>query len=584
MASTVGGAVPRSVVASERSPLLRSSSSSSSLASAVPRPAPPPRLPLRVLAAVLVGLYLGVFLSALDSTIVATILTRIGSDFERSNGASLSRTGRGRGVLPLYGRLSDVFGRRRALLTALSIFLVGSAFCGLSPSLLSLIASRALAGLGGGGVLTCVSIVMTDLVPLRDRGRFQGYTNAVFGSAAMLGAPLGGWLADAAGWRYAFWINLPIGLAAAVTVAYFLRPPYYLRDTDEAAAAGVNGASVWERVLSVDYAGCVLLVAGMTALVLALTWAGNELEWSDPTILALLAAAAALIAAFVFVEARVASQPIMPMRLMLQRTPAACYAMNFFSSMAALSTVFLIPLWFQVVIGTSTAESGSYIVPKIVSSSLGSITSGIYMGRTGSYRRITQMAAVGMYILEIAVDGFSFGTILTSTLIGMLAAIARTDIAVGSAMSYLFRATGSVFGVALSQSALQAVLKARLEATLGQRGPAGRAAADLARHAAADLRAVLPPEFLPDAIAAYEDAIRAAFAVCLACAAVSLLASLAVQDYDLGASAADQPASSSSSSAAAPRLPARHRDRYGAVVGGEDSRTLHARTEAANEP
>ncbi|KAI9330020.1 major facilitator superfamily domain-containing protein [Zopfochytrium polystomum] len=520
---------------------------------------------------------MGIFLAALDATIVATIFTRIGSDFERSNDVSWVATSymlTTTAFQPLYGRLSDVFGRKPVLIFALTTFLIGSAFCGMAPSMPLFIFSRAFAGVGGGGILTTTSIIMTDLVPLRDRGRFQGYGNAVFGSASMVGAPLGGWLADNVGWRWAFWVNLPVGGLAMLLITVFLKDysgraakkpsaapasssPSTTTTTATTAATAAAAApaaplSIGDKLRRIDYAGCVTLVVSMTLLVLGLSLGGNERTWDDPLVVGSLCVGAAFLAAFVFVEGRLAAEPIMPLRILAQRTPAACYWTNFFSSMTSLASVFLIPLWFQVVLGNSAAQSGAYLVPKVVSSSLGSITSGVVMGRTGKYLTMTHLGLLVMavapllfivrwneststieYLFEIFIDGFSFGLILTTTLIAMLAALPSSDVAVGSAMSYLFRATGTVLGVSLSQSVFQAALAGELERRLGGRGEDARRAIEAARRAAADVRKTVPKEFLGDVVDSYRWAIKAGFAVCAACAVASLIGGLWIKKHEL---------------------------------------------------
>ncbi|KAI8615236.1 major facilitator superfamily domain-containing protein [Chytriomyces sp. MP71] len=481
---------------------------------------------------------MGIFLAALDGTIVATVFGRIGTEFGRSNSGSwiatsymLSTTA----FQPLYGRFSDTFGRRTATLFALGVFLVGSALCGFATDLWSLVAARALAGIGGGGILTCASIIMTDIVPLRDRGMWQGYGNAIYASAAMIGAPLGGWLADTWSWRWAFWVNLPVGFFPLAVVALAIGN-YNL----------VNDGCGWhEKVKRIDFAGVVSLVLGVTALVLALSLGGNEREWSDPVVYSSLFAGVILLLAFLAIEHWVATEPILPLRILFLRTPAACYWICMFSSVSALSIVFLIPLWFQVIQGQTAAESGVYLIPKIVASASGSILSGVLMKRSGKYVLLTRVSLLGMILSEVimlttwtsttpdwqvlpvvAVDGFGYGVALTTTLTAMLSFLPAGEMGVGTAVSYLFRSVGSVLGIALSQGVLQALLKVELERRIG--GEPG--VIELARKNAASLREVIPQPFLGDVLGAYEVALKGAFAVCLLFAVVGYLGAFWMQE------------------------------------------------------
>jgi MFS family permease len=452
--------------------------------------------------------------------------------------------------------------------------------CGSAPNLSLLVAARFIAGVGGGGILTCASIIMSDLVSLRERGKYQGMGNAVFGSASMVGAPLGGLLADTVGWRWGFWVNLPVGLAAVMTIIWVMEdysvdtacslPNNNYADGTESTSHGsvansspslmessvpvetVSKSTVYHKLKRIDYGGILTLVLGMTGLVLGLTLGGNELDWDDTTVLGSIISGVLLLCAFVYVESYVAVQPIMPISIIRCQTPAACYWINFFSSMTALSSVFLIPLWFQVVIGYSAAQSGAYLVPKIVASSIGSIASGVYMSRTGRYRGLTWICQIFMivspafiswrwseitpqweYVIYIVLDGFGFGSILTTTLVAMLASIPRDDIAVASAMSYLFRAAGAVFGVALSQSSLQAVLKWSLERRLAGKGAEADAVIELARKAAASVRDTVPVEYLGDVVGAYSEAIRFGFLVCFGSAVVSIVGGMWMGQHEL---------------------------------------------------
>ncbi|KAJ3413558.1 hypothetical protein HDV05_007859 [Chytridiales sp. JEL 0842] len=442
---------------------------------------------------------------------------------------------------PMYGRLSDIFGRKSTMLFALVVFLLGSGLCGVADSLTFMNISRAIAGIGGGGIFTCSSIMFSDLVSLRERGRIQGFGNAAFGLGSMIGAPLGGWLSDTLNWRWAFWINLPLGLAPLFIIT-FMVSDYNLK----------KDVSIIQKLKQVDYLGIMALASSMCGIVLALSLGGNELPWTDPVVVGSLAGGFLLLGVFVLIESKVAAQPVMPLEILKERTPMSAYLVNFFSSMSALSSVFLVPLWFQALFGQSATQSGLYLIPKIVSSSFGSIMSGYFMARTGTYLGLTWFSCFCMVLAEglilglwgpnskeieyagfLIIDGFGFGSMLTTTLVSMLAALPVKHVAVGSAVSYLFRSTGSVLGVAISQATLQAVLKTRLESTV--KGPDAAKIIDVARRSVTEMWTVLPRETLEKfVVPAYQDALRAGFIVCLTCSSLAFLASLGQYDQQKG--------------------------------------------------
>ncbi|KAJ3285989.1 hypothetical protein HDU76_008042, partial [Blyttiomyces sp. JEL0837] len=428
----------------------------------------------------------------------------------------------------------------------------------MAPTLLTLIISRAIAGMGGGGILTCSSIIMSDLVSLRERGRYQGIGNAVFGTASMIGAPLGGFLADQLSWRWAFWVNLPVGVLPVVLILCLLEDYNVKRSKQAQSEEGgevvgeVEKTSLWVRLKRIDIYGSLGLIFGMTSLAGALSVGGNAVEGGDWRVWSGLGVGVVGLVGFVCIEKWVASEPIMPISILMKQTPAACYWVNLCSSMAALSSVFLVPLWFQVLLGQSATQSGAYLIPKICSSSIGSITAGIYMEKTASYQSFTRLCLFMMfvsevlmvvrwgpateqweYLLYLSVDGFSFGAILTTVLIAMLAAVSREDLAVSSAMSYLFRSTGSVLGIAISQATLQSVLKTTLESSFTD--PELYWIIDLARKSVSNLRnGQIPEVYLKVVVDAYLAALRAGFAVCAGFSLLSLLGGLGIQRLELG--------------------------------------------------
>jgi MFS family permease len=263
---------------------------------------------------------------------------------------------------PLYGKLSDVFGRKQCLLLAYLIFGIGSTLCGLARNIGELIAARAFAGMGGGGINVVISILLSDIVTLRERGQWQGYVNVIYALGASAGAPLGGLLADSIGWRWAFIAQGPLCVAAFVAVALVLELPEQDR-------------SGWrEKILKVDFLGAAVLIVAIFGLLVGLD-RGSNVSWGSPYAIAGLCATP-LFVVFVLVEMYVAGNPFAPGRIILNRSLFACYLCNFFSFSGWLASLFFIPLYWQVIGDYSAAHAGLLLVPSICCGVSGSLIGG----------------------------------------------------------------------------------------------------------------------------------------------------------------------------------------------------------------
>jgi MFS family permease len=271
---------------------------------------------------------------------------------------------------PLYGKLSDIFGRKPCLLFAYSIFGLGCLFCGISKNMNQLILSRAFAGIGGGGMTTVVSILLSDAVPLRERGTWQGYINVIYATGAAIGAPLGGILSDSIGWRVAFYGQAPLCLLAFITVSFALKMPK-------------KDDSHWkEKLRRVDFIGALVLLLAVVTLLIGMD-RGSNLSWNDRITLGCVAASIALFILFVIVEMYVASEPFAPGHIIFERSLFAAYLCNFFAFGGWLAALFFIPLYFQAVDGLTAMQAGLTLVPSIVCGVSGSLFAGFYMQRTG---------------------------------------------------------------------------------------------------------------------------------------------------------------------------------------------------------
>lgn len=421
------------------------------------------------LAITITAIALGSFLAAFDLTVVAAIYPTIGGSFNALNQASYIATAyllANTALQPLYGRLSDIYGRKNCLLFANAVFLLGTIGCCLAPNLWVLVLSRGIAGLGGGGLNVVGVVILSDLVPVRERGIYQGIMNLVFGTGSALGAPLGGLLSDAFGWRLAFVIQVPV-----IFISLFMVKTFIKLEAPE---------STGSRCKRIDFYGSITLVLGVSFMICGLNIGGNLRSWKSPLPLALMAAAFVLIAAFVYIEAHHANEPIMPMRLMTARTPALTNFINFFSSAGYFILIFNLPLFYRAVINLSAADAGKRLIPAALGGSIGSLSFGLIMNKTGRYRIYMNLAAgilvvapVLAYTLEadraiwaqylfFVPGGFGFGALLTTTLIALLSAIKPDEMASATGTSYLFRSTGSIVGISASNNVLNALLADRL--------------------------------------------------------------------------------------------------------------------------
>ncbi|KAK5013550.1 major facilitator superfamily domain-containing protein [Cryomyces antarcticus] len=435
---------------------------------------------------ILPALAIGIFLSAADQTIIVSSYGRIGSELKALNNTSWIATAYFLTLTsfqPLYGKLSDIFTRKSCLLFAYLVFGLGCLFCGLARNMNELIAARAFAGIGGGGMTTVVSILLSDTVPLRERGKWQGYVNIIYATGAGVGAPLGGILADYIGWRWAFLFQAPLCLVAFLAVSLILKLP-------------ARDQSNWKAKLRrIDFLGAAILIAAVFTLLLGLD-RGSNVSWRDKVTLIALCTSLPLFAIFVGVEMKVAAEPFAPGHIIFERTLFACYLCNFFSFCGWLAALFYIPLFFQAVDGLSATQAGVRLIPGIICGVSGSLFAGFYMQRTARYYWLTVIAysclVIGMttiflfsgiianstlgMITGMCVCGFSNGIGVTTSLIALIANSSHEDQAVATACSYLFRSLGSVFGVSLSATVANATLRSSLADALGS----GTAAADIA--------------------------------------------------------------------------------------------------------
>ena len=343
-----------------------------------------PRFTRRETILTMVGVLMVMLLASLDQTIVSTALPRVIADlqgFDRYTWVSTAYLLTSTVTVPIYGKLSDLFGRKPIFLIGIVLFLAGSALSGASQDMNQLIAFRAFQGLGAGALMPIAIAVVGDLFTPRERGKWQGVTGAVWGLSAILGPTLGGWITQYSSWRWVFYVNLPVGIAAML-VLIFLMP---------------NLRGKVQKV-SIDYIGAALLVLGTVPLLLGFTWAGTQYAWNSPQIIGLFAGSVIVLAGFVIYEAmleRRGGQPIIEPSLFKNRIFTVSALVTAIFGMGLFGSIFFIPLFVQGVVGSSATNSGLILTPLMLTSIVGSIVSGQLVSRLGKYK---WLAILGMLI------------------------------------------------------------------------------------------------------------------------------------------------------------------------------------------
>jgi EmrB/QacA subfamily drug resistance transporter len=465
------------------------------------------------------ALLLVLFVASLDQTIVSTALPTIVAELGGIEHLSWVVTAyllASTVVGPVYGKLGDMYGRKRVLQAALVLFLVGSALCGLAGNMLELIIFRAVQGLGGGGLIVVSMAVVGDIVAPRERGRYQGLFGGVLGVAVVAGPLLGGFFVDNLSWRWIFYINLPLGLLALAVISSVLQ-----------------SRQVTERC-QIDWLGTLVLAAGLSAVILYASLGGTSYAWDAPWMLATISAGVVLLALFPLVEAR-AAEPIVPLELFRNATFRTTSAISFMIGVALFGSVTFIPLYLQLVKGHSATASGLLLTPAMLGVLVTSTASGYLISRYGSYRRFpragTALAAVALYLLStlepetptwvaglyMLLLGLGLGLVMQVLVLAAQNAVDYRLLGVATSGVTLFRQVGGSVGVA----AFGAIFANRLGQELADRLPPGVRAPTDANPAAI--------EQLPGAInAIYTAAVAAALHPVFQSAAAVMVVAFAV--------------------------------------------------------
>ncbi len=429
------------------------------------RPAGPPSdgaLSHRQILTILSGLVLGMFLAALDQTIVSTAIKTIGNDLNDLSAQAWVTTAfliTSTIAAPLFGKLSDIYGRKRLFMLSIVIFVVGSALCGLAQSMYELAVFRAFQGIGAGGIMPLALAVIGDIIPPRERARYQGYMMAVFASASVLGPVLGGLFSGAdsflgaAGWRWIFYINVPIAAFALVVIAKVLHLDHVRRER------------------RIDWWGSALLAVGLVPL-LVVAEQGQGWGWASIDSFACYLIGAAGLVLFVLVQHRMGDDALLPLRLFRNSTFSVASAQVTIIGMAMFGGMSVIPLYLQIVKGASPTKSGLLLLPLVAGLMLASLGAGQLIARTGRYKIFPVVGSILMVIgmgvmitigadtplwqtdIYMAVFGIGLGLNMQSLVLAMQNAVPAQDMGVASAASTFFRSVGGTLGTAIFLSIL----------------------------------------------------------------------------------------------------------------------------------
>ncbi|WP_128803165.1 MULTISPECIES: MDR family MFS transporter [unclassified Streptomyces] len=458
------------------------------------------------------ALLLGLLLAALDQTIVATALPTIVSDLGGLEHLSWVVTAyllASTAATPLWGKLGDQYGRKRLFQTAIVLFLIGSALCGVAQSMPQLIAFRAVQGLGGGGLIVLSMAIVGDVVSPRERGRYQGLFGAVFGATSVLGPLLGGLFTEHLSWRWVFYINLPVGAIALAVIATALHIPR--KSTRHV----------------IDYLGTLLIASVATCLILVASLGGTTWDWGSAQIIGLIVLGVVLVVAFVAVE-RKAAEPVLPLKLFRIRTFTLSAVISFIIGFAMFGAMTYLPTFLQVVQGVTPTMSGVHMLPMVFGMLLSSTGSGQIVSRTGRWKVFpiagTAITAIGLLLLyrldensstavmsvDFFVFGLGLGLVMQVLVLIVQNAVSYEDLGVATSGATFFRSIGASFGVAVFGTVFASRLTDRLsDAFSGRRLPPGVTADALK----SDPRGIgsLPPALRPAALHAYASSITDVF-------------------------------------------------------------------------
>ncbi|KAI1132314.1 MFS general substrate transporter [Nemania abortiva] len=479
---------------------------------------------------IMISIFLGLFLVALDRTIIGTATPQITQEFHSLGdigwyGSAYQLTTAASQLL--FGRVYKFYEIKRTFLITVALFEIGSVLCGAAPNSIVFIVGRAIAGLGGAGIFSGVTIIMIGMVPLRKRPMFQGLFGTIFGLASVLGPLVGGALTDAASWRWCFYINLPIGAVAAICLIFILKPSRYPHPP----------ATMWEHIRRLDPLGTFFFVPSIVTLLIALQWGGSTYAWSSWRIILLLVLFAILFIAFAAVQVLMPKTATVPVRIISKRSILAATVFMFALAGSFLMAIYYLPLWFQVVKGATATQSGIYTLPFVLSLVVASTLSGAFTQKVGYYVPAMiaspSLLAIGQGLMSTftvnvssshwigfqVIAGFGLGLGMQASSLAAQAVLPMPDVPVGIAIMFFAQQLGGGIFTSVGQNLLSTYLVSHLDVP-------GLSADQITSEGATDLVSSVAPEYQLTVKTVYNEAISQIFRCAMGVALVAVVAAL----------------------------------------------------------
>ncbi|KAI8715014.1 MFS domain-containing protein [Fusarium sp. LHS14.1] len=475
-------------------PAERDGYGSTSDCESAPQPEEPKPYSHAFIARVVIALLIGVFTSNADGSLVLATHPVIASEFgdlADSSWLFISFMLAGAASQTVYGKLSDIFGRKAILMFCYGLFALGCALVGIGRSMWQVILGRVISGSGGAGMTAMASVIITDLAPLREVASWQSYMNVIATVGRSIGGPLGGLLADTIGWRWSFLGQAPI-FAASMVICGLLLP---------STSHGTQESSISSRLARIDAVGALLLGATVLSLMMPLEIGGQKIPWNHPIIFALFAASIVLAVAFVLVESRWAKEPIFPLRLLRNAQVTKSYLMVAAQAGAQLAMMYTVPIYFQVTQRVSSTIAGAHLFPAVIGNTIGGIAAGIIINRTGRYKALLVFAAMSSITgytlmllrwhghtswaesLYVFPGGLGTGIAFSAGFISLQASIDPKDKAAAAAGLFMTTTLGTIVGMAGTSAIIQGYLRYSVQLDLTRLGMSQAEIAEIIRKA-----------------------------------------------------------------------------------------------------
>ncbi|KAJ1646875.1 hypothetical protein J3B02_000483 [Coemansia erecta] len=489
----------------------------------------------------LAGLDALLFIAALDLTIIATVYVEIANNFNALSRAEWTVTSymlAATAIQPLYGKFSDILGRAEAIVVSVLLFAAGSIMCAMAKSMDMLIASRAIQGLGGGGIMSLIFVVIADVLSERERGKYIGIFTCTWGFASAIAPILGGLIIEKSTWRLIFWANLPVCAIALALVLFFMRLPK-------------PSGSIKEKVAKIDILGSLVFLSGTLPLLMGLSWGGREHSWTSPLVLTCVIGGTLVLGLFVLIEMYVPREPIIPSRLLAIRNVCVSAISHFFYGAAAYGPIVFVPQWALLIRGASAISAGLHLLPFTIGTIVTSITGGLVMSRTGRYRRIIILGALLLAVgncllvlfdqhislklqaLVLVLCGLGAGACIQPIMMAAQAAVSGHDMAAVTSLCAFLRSLGGIICVSVLSSIMHSVIKTGLTRLVVRHPQAVFVIVKVAENQAAIYDGSVPEELRLAIVGIFMYAMRIAFYALIPFSGLLLLVTLAFEHLEL---------------------------------------------------